>query len=116
MRVTHAGPPPFSRENSSHMSHRTFTDPDGRRWEVWDVHPATVEPQRSARINLPAELREGWLAFQTGGESRRLAPIPATWPTVTERDLNPMLTRALRIPREPPRVSGNAEQERQEMR
>ena len=97
------------------MAHRTFTDPDGRRWEAWDVHPAGVEPRRSARINLPAELRGGWLAFQTGGESRRLAPIPATWPTVSERDLVAMLTRAHLIPREP-RISGNAEHERQELR
>jgi hypothetical protein len=80
------------------MAHRTFTDSDGRRWEAWDVHPANVEPRRTGRMNLPAELREGWLAFQTGGESRRLAPIPATWPAIADGDLVAMLARAQRIP------------------
>ena len=91
-----SSPPP---RTSPHMAHRAFQDSDGRRWEVWDVHPASVEPRRAGRIHLPVELREGWLAFQTGGESRRLAPIPATWPSMSDDDLTATLARAPQIPR-----------------
>jgi hypothetical protein len=82
------------------MAHRTFDDDDDRRWEVWDVHPAGIAPRRSERINLPVELRDGWLAFRTATESRRLAPIPATWPTMPDRDLIALVQRASRIPRD----------------
>jgi len=88
------------------MAHREFIDTDGRRWEVWDVHPSSVErrmneqlrdspsidtPDRrrrhAARFNLPETLRHGWLAFQSGQESRRLSPIPPNWMDLPDREL-----------------------------
>jgi hypothetical protein len=84
------------------MAHREFTDVQNRHWEVWDVFPPDIDrrlsgrvddalgdrtPSRASRFDLPAELRSGWLAFQCGVEVRRLAPIPANWETVSDRDL-----------------------------
>ena len=49
------------------MAHRTFKDSGGRDWEVWDVVPSQwVGPT----------LDGGWLAFQSGEDRRRLAPLP----------------------------------------
>lgn len=86
------------------MSHREFQDEDGRAWEVWDVQPSHVattthagmshveatnlEPHaRRARFDIPVELRGGWLAFKSDGESRRLAPIPSSWVGLPDQDL-----------------------------
>ena len=80
------------------MAYREFEDADGRRWEAWDIYPGSVTPRRTG-FTLPEELREGWLAFQSEGESRRLAPIPGTWPVLAESDLAVLLHRAKLIPR-----------------
>ena len=82
------------------MSHREFRDEAGRAWEVWDVHPSGLEaPQvidgvsflahvrTVSRLNLPTEMRDGWLAFRSGTESRRLAPIPTSWVALADQDL-----------------------------
>jgi hypothetical protein len=82
------------------MSHREFQDEDGRSWEVWDVHPAVIESAeteslantavrgvRATRLNLPNELRGGWLAFRCSTESRRLAPIPTRWTAFDDQEL-----------------------------
>jgi hypothetical protein len=67
------------------MAHRTFTDADGRAWEVWDVVPSKwVGPT----------LDGGWLAFQSGGDRRRLSPLPLYWATAPEDELREMLGRA----------------------
>ena len=59
------------------MAHRTFTDPNGTSWQVWDVRPTT-----SAEImTLRQELASGWLAFECERERRRLVPIPTGWET-----------------------------------
>jgi hypothetical protein len=81
------------------MAYREFEDVGGRRWEAWDIHPPRVTPRRSGGFDLPEELRDGWLAFQTDGESRRLAPIPGTWSVLSETDLAGLLDRAKLIPR-----------------
>lgn len=43
------------------MSHRTFTDANGRRWQVWDVLPHGAERRRqpSRREIPPTEQRSG---------------------------------------------------------
>jgi hypothetical protein len=40
------------------------------------------------------QYRKGWLAFQSGPEWRRLAPIPEGWASMTARDLLGLLSRA----------------------
>ncbi len=86
------------------MSYRTFVDPSGVSWQVWEVRPTTVERRledrrRSSlpfegddrringdrriraerRVNLGPELAKGWLAFHSAEEKRRLTPVPEAW-------------------------------------
>src|SRR3954469_7417629 len=98
------------------MTHREFKDQDKRRWDVWDVLPSAVE--RSAvvaveaseaterrgldhtRSNLPLDLRQGWLAFQSGSEVRRLAPIPPNWELLSDAALERLARSAPRVGRQ----------------
>jgi len=87
------------------MSYRSFSDAEGREWEVWAVIPGTfdrrahdrrgegdapavaerrrrgerrVQRDRAAALGGTGPER-GWLCFEREGERRRLAPIPADW-------------------------------------
>lgn len=71
------------------MPHREFLDSQGRRWEVWEVHPRV-----EARPVLP-ELAEGWLAFESSWEKRRLAPIPRGWLDFPAEALQKLCQKAL---------------------
>ena len=92
------------------MAHREFRDREGRTWEVWDVHPSmaerrdnenapavTVERRRVSqpRAPLPRELREGWLAFESRFERRRLTPPPNGWLEMSDAELSDLLERAV---------------------
>jgi len=97
------------------MTHRTIKDGDGKSWEVWEVYPSAVEQRmsgehpaappgeapkrerREVRILVPPALQDGWLAFQTGNERRRLAPIPNNWTTLNDTALIDLLGRADRL-------------------
>lgn len=97
------------------MTHRKFKDGMGRAWDVWEVYPSAVEqrmsgefpavpnddgsPQekREVRIRVPSALEGGWLAFQTGTERRRLAPIPKHWISLDEEALVRLLETADRL-------------------
>ena len=89
------------------MALRSFTDPAGASWGVWDVRPAPAASWAGAerrsevdrRLRAAAGLHpddderrvpdrrgavaralgDGWLAFQSGEHRRRLAPIPPGW-------------------------------------
>ena len=45
--------------------------------------------------SLPSDLGPGWLAFQTGRQRRRLAPIPNDWISLPEEDLRVLNERAI---------------------
>ena len=95
------------------MPHRRFQDENGRWWDVWDSRPTIIDRrggrerrergrtandrrQRSeARVAVDPEFRKGWLAFQSGTEWCRLAPIPEGWEALSERDLVTLLARAV---------------------
>lgn len=70
------------------MAHREFYDPQGRRWEVWEVRVGgderTVKP----------ELAGGWLTFESAVEKRRLAPIPSGWNELPADALGELCERA----------------------
>lgn len=101
--------------------HRQFEDEVGRTWDVWEVHPSAVErrvneerrkqdrntPDRrqnqDIHFPMPRELAEGWLAFQSGEERLRLAPIPDGWSRMSDDELRALRGRALR-----PRVAPSA--------
>ena len=62
------------------MAFRTFRDPEGREWQVWDVVPSRELESGSRRHHyLPPEMAEGWLCFEAANEKRRLTPFPADW-------------------------------------
>ena len=97
------------------MGYRTFTDPEGRSWEVWLVYPSAAERRRSdrrvtpsnssytgkerrattRRVNpfhresaVPPGFENGWLCFENSkGEKRRLAPVPENWETASVSQL-----------------------------
>jgi len=46
------------------------------------------------RFRMAPELRQGWLAFQSGDERRRLAPIPSGWETLDDTELSALASRA----------------------
>lgn len=56
------------------MAHRVFFVA-GDRWEVWEVRLG----ERGAERTVSPHLKEGWLAFESSAEKRRLAPIPEHW-------------------------------------
>jgi hypothetical protein len=94
------------------MPHRKVQDESGRWWDVWDTHPTIIDRragrdrrtgsraaaerrQRSEpRVSVEPEFRDGWLAFQSGTEWRRLAPIPHAWDRLSDSDLLDLLSRA----------------------
>lgn len=93
------------------MPHRRLQDETGRWWDVWDTHPTIIDRragrerrkgrrtgdrrQRSEpRVVVEPEYRDGWLAFQSGTEWRRLAPIPKAWEALSEQELLALLDQA----------------------
>jgi len=96
------------------MTHRKIKDGAGRAWDVWEVYPSAVEQRmsgehpsvppgdaprgrREVRILVPTALQQGWLAFQSGVDRRRLAPIPVNWIDLGEEELINLLGRADRL-------------------
>jgi hypothetical protein len=72
------------------MAHRELKDLAGMTWQVWEVRP-TAEM-------LPPEVRDGWLAFQSVHERRRLVPIPVGWNELMDAELLSHLERAAKGP------------------
>jgi hypothetical protein len=98
------------------MTHRKFSDDHGTSWEAWDVRPSTVEStlrglspsaaQHPRGVALPPDMREGWLAFQCGDESRRLAPIPSNWASLSDGELSQLADVARPIVRRQAKARG----------
>jgi hypothetical protein len=96
-------------------THRKIKDEDGKAWDVWEVYPSAVEQRmsgehpaapstdgaqsvrRGVRVVVPSALQQGWLAFQTGKERRRLAPIPENWIALDDAAIIALLARADRL-------------------
>ena len=86
------------------VAHREITDETGRVWMVWEVTPGSVPRRRKTpdtqsdrgeqRSVVAAHLSEGWLAFETSREKRRLAPTPEGWVDLADEDLLDLLERA----------------------
>ncbi len=92
------------------MTERRFHDAKGREWHVWEVCPQTVERrlsnevghletdrrhgERRTHVRVPEKLQHGWLAFESGGERRRLAPVPQNWRTLCDEELGNLLSSA----------------------
>lgn len=102
------------------MPYRTFSDDQGKSWEIWDVRPdvehrdgdrrredgaeSWTGPERriasdrrqlpQARMRLSESMSEGWLVFKSADEKRRLAPIPANWERCRGQELRELWNNA----------------------
>lgn len=109
------------------MTHRSFVDSDGCRWDVWDVSTAAadrrtadrrvwaasdpiIERRRNAdrrQRNLQRQLfldgfNDGWLCFEHGNVRRRHAPVPPDWTTWDDRQLEACCRQARPVTRRAP--------------
>ena len=75
------------------MSARTFTDSAGLTWDVFEVRRAS---QKAGAVS--PGLENGWLAFASGDNKRRLAPFPGDWATSTDAELEALCDAARRAP------------------
>ena len=71
------------------MTHREFFL-HGKRWEVWAVRPG----ERGEPREVSPELTQGWLAFGSATEKRRLAPIPSGWAELPDDALGELCEKA----------------------
>jgi hypothetical protein len=76
------------------MSVREFTDSENVIWRVWDVTTAQMHPV-TKNEDFMGDLADGWLAFESATEKRRLAaPYPAEWATMPIPELEALCRRA----------------------
>jgi hypothetical protein len=61
------------------MAFREFTDSTGVVWQVWDVTVDQIHPVTRGE-DFMADMQDGWLAFESPTEKRRMAaPYPSDW-------------------------------------
>jgi hypothetical protein len=76
------------------MAVREFTDSWGTEWRVWDVTPEVMHPITRSEDYMQ-KLQDGWLAFESTAEKRRLAmPYPPEWINYDLRQLESLCQRA----------------------
>jgi hypothetical protein len=78
-------------------NHRRFEDASGNRWDVFAVYPSAATIGRA--VALPDPYVRGWLSFDSGTETRRLAPIPDGWQEMSEDALRRLWEKAEVAPR-----------------
>jgi len=91
---------------------RQIRDSTGEMWIVWQV-TAPVRPRRdldtepvsiawvrreAAPQLLKAGYVDGWLAFKSANERRRLTPFPKGWAWQSDEELLELLSRATATP------------------
>ena len=69
------------------MAYKEFFDSENTRWRVWATYPTV------GKI-LSRGFESGWLTFESQSERRRLAPIPATWESMSDAALSTMVKAA----------------------
>ena len=83
------------------MAVREFTDNWGTEWRVWDVTPEVMHPITRSEDYMK-KLQDGWLAFESASEKRRLpAPYPAEWTGYDLKRLEELCQRATPVYRRP---------------
>lgn len=89
------------------MAVREFTDSSNVVWRVWDVTTAQMHPV-TKNEDFMGELADGWLAFESAHEKRRLAaPYPVDWASMSIPELEALCQQAPPVAARPPRsVSG----------
>jgi len=89
------------RDDGGLGAQREFDDTRGVRWMVFAVYPSST---RVARSGLRPQFQGGWLAFDSGVETRRLAPIPVDWLELSNEALDEACQRAEVAPTRHPRA------------
>jgi hypothetical protein len=88
------------------MAVREFTDSWGTEWRVWDVTPEVMHPVTRSEDYMQ-KLQDGWLAFESATEKRRLPmPYPAEWTGYDLRQLESLCQRATPVLRKPQTPTG----------
>jgi hypothetical protein len=63
-----------------------------RATDATNVRPERREADRrltiGGRTHLHSGIAAGWLCFESGGECRRLSPIPESWRTMSDAELD----------------------------
>lgn len=77
------------------MALREYRDPKGVTWRVWLVQPARL----TGVSTVPNKYEAGWLCFESDAEKRRLCPVPASWETRTDHELDVLRRAADPVPR-----------------
>src|SRR5256885_4493820 len=77
-------------EDRTRENHRYFEDAEGRQWHAFSVAPTAGSGTRA----LPEPYQRGWLSFESGTETRRVAPTPLGWQTLPEAELRSLCERA----------------------
>src|ERR1700733_6172708 len=62
---------------------REIEDAQGARWVVFAVRPSSP----AGRASFRERYRNGWLTFDSGVETRRVAPIPDGWENLPDHEL-----------------------------
>lgn len=85
------------------MAVREFTDSKNVVWRVWDVTTAQMHPV-TRNEDFMGDLADGWLAFESAHEKRRLAaPYPAGWQSMSIPELEALCRMAPTVVPRPPR-------------
>ena len=77
-----------------------LNDEEQRAFDTWARDRRTSGDRRRGyydavpRERLSSPLTGGWLAFDGGGERRRLAPVPPDWDLASDAELLELLKRA----------------------
>lgn len=69
---------------------RNVKDAQGVQWTIFAVRPSAGHV---AQLREP--FQSGWLAFDAGRETRRLAPIPDAWEQMSDRELLVLCSKAV---------------------
>ena len=81
------------------MAVREFTDSRGIEWRAWDVTPEHMHPATRTE-DFMSNLQDGWLAFESATEKRRLsAPYPSDWTSYRIPDLEALCAKAKSVTR-----------------
>jgi hypothetical protein len=80
------------------MALREFVDKQGVAWKVWDITPESMHPVTVREFFL-GEYQEGWLAFESPDERRRLADWPPNWAELSDEELGRLCDRAKPAPK-----------------
>ena len=78
------------RDEHFRENHRYFEDAEGRTWHAFAVYPVAGMGSRA----LPEPYQHGWLSFDSGTETRRIAPTPPGWQTLPESELRRLCEKA----------------------